>query len=175
MMTRRLRSAAIAAMAVASLAVAATPTGASASPGSHHRTHSSHHRSQVRLYDLSLLVHSNTARTTDRRHHYKMNHRLWKVAHAWAKHLAATGVLEHNPKLAPDLGKACPDWTAIGENVGVVYGGSVNELFQAYMHSPPHRANILDKHYSQVGIATVKVTRNGQVEQWDVMDFGNHC
>jgi uncharacterized protein YkwD len=43
------------------------------------------------------------------------------------------------------------------------------------MHSPPHRANILDKHYTVLGIATVSVTRNGVTTQWNVMDFANHC
>jgi uncharacterized protein YkwD len=43
------------------------------------------------------------------------------------------------------------------------------------MHSPEHRANILDKNYRQVGIATVKRVVDGQTTQWDVMDFGNHC
>jgi uncharacterized protein YkwD len=167
MLTRRLRATAIAAVAAASLAVAATPVGASAAPGAH--------PDQVRHYDQTLLAHSNSARAAANRRDYAMNPRLWRVAHAWAKHLAATGVLEHNPNLVPELGKACPKWTAIGENVGVVYDESLDQLFQAYMHSPPHRANILDKRYSEVGFATVKVTRNGQVQQWDVMDFANHC
>jgi len=167
MLTRRLRGVAIAAVTAASLAVAAIPSGAAATPGVH--------AAKVRSYDMNLLADSNGARSSDHRHHYTMNPRLWKVAHKWAEHLAKTGVLEHNPKLELKLTRACPAWTAIGENVGVVYGDSVNELFQAYMHSPPHRANILDKHYSQVGIATVKVKVNGQIQQWDVMDFGNHC
>jgi uncharacterized protein YkwD len=168
MPTHRLRRAAIAAAAVAALGAAVMPNGASA-------TSRPAHTVKVRSYDAHLLKHSNHARTSNHTSDYTMNHKLWKVAHAWAKHLAATGVLEHNPSLAARVGKICPNWTAIGENVGVVYGNSANTLFQAYMHSPEHRANILDKSYRQVGIATVKTTVNGQVQQWDVMDFGNHC
>ncbi|GMA86960.1 hypothetical protein GCM10025868_22100 [Angustibacter aerolatus] len=38
----------------------------------------------------------------------------------------------------------------VGENVGV--GGSEAGLHSAFMHSPGHRANILSKDYTQVGI-----------------------
>jgi uncharacterized protein YkwD len=168
MLTRRIRVLVIAAASAATILGLATPAGVAA-------TASSHHHSQVRSYDAHLLAHSNSARTSDNTHSYKMNHKLWNVAHKWAEHLAHTGVLEHNPALEHQISNRCPRWTAIGENVGVVYGNSVRELFRAYMQSPEHRANILDRSYHQVGIATVKVTRHGQVQEWDVMDFGNHC
>jgi uncharacterized protein YkwD len=167
MLTRRLRVIIVAAAAAASVGAATVPANAS---GHHH-----HPAVTIRSYDSKMLAHSNSARAQAHAAGYTMNHKLWKVAHAWATHLAKTGVLEHNPELTAQATKACPSWTAIGENVGVVYGGSVDQLFQAYMNSPEHRANILDKQYTQVGIATVKIVRNGQVEQWDVMDFGNHC
>jgi uncharacterized protein YkwD len=170
MSNARLRAAVIAAAAAASLGLAAGPMSAVAAPG-----HQTHHSAQVRAYDNSLLAHSNTARAANNRHAYVMSHRLWKIAHRWAKHLAKTGALAHNPHLVGQVSSACPNWTATGENVGVVYGTSATTLFQAYMHSPPHRANILDKRFQQVGIATVKVTRNGLTEQWDVMDFGTNC
>jgi uncharacterized protein YkwD len=104
-----------------------------------------------------------------------MSRKLWTVAHGWAEHMARTGQLAHNPQLESEITTKCPDWTNIGENVGVVYDASGKQLFQAYMHSPVHRANILDDRYRQVGIATVRVVRHGRVEEWDVMDFGNHC
>jgi uncharacterized protein YkwD len=167
MLTRRLRHAAIAAVAAASLGAAVVPDAAASTRPAH--------TAKVRSYDAHLLAHSNSARLSNHTHDYRMRHKLWKIAHRWAKHLAATGVLAHNPNLAKQITRVCPNWTAIGENVGVVYGTSVDTLFQAYMHSPEHRANILNRHYRQVGIATVKVTVNGQVQQWDVMDFGNHC
>jgi uncharacterized protein YkwD len=169
MLTRRLRGVIVAAAATASLGAVVLPASAAGTAG--------HHKPSVavRSYDAKLLAHSNSARAQAHAAGYTMNHKLWKVAHAWAIHLAKTGVLAHNPNLTGQISKRCPAWTAIGENVGVVYGDSVDQLFQAYMNSPEHRANILDKHYRQVGIATVKVVRDGEVEQWDVMDFGNHC
>jgi uncharacterized protein YkwD len=177
MLTRRLPATAIAAAAAASIALsAAASTGAFAASEQHHRhAHHTHRGSQVRTYDTHLLAHANGARSSYNDRGYTMNHKLWKVAHAWAEHMARTGRLEHNPSLESKISNKCPAWRNIGENVGVVYGSSVRQLFHAYMHSPDHRANILDHHYRQVGIATVKVVHHGHVQEWDVMDFGNHC
>ena len=48
-------------------------------------------------------------------------------------------------------------WDTIGENVG--YGFTVRGLHSQFMHSAPHRANILDSRMRQVGVGIVK--RNG--------------
>jgi uncharacterized protein YkwD len=45
-------------------------------------------------------------------------------------------------------------WSAIGENVG--YGGTVRQINRLFMHSPPHRANILSTRYRRVGIGIVR-------------------
>jgi uncharacterized protein YkwD len=133
------------------------------------------HSVKVRRYDTSLLSRVNATRIADSRHRFRMPTKLHSAAHAWAAHLASTGVLEHNPNLVAAVSRACPNWTSIGENVGVEAGTSSRRMFSAYMHSPPHRANILDRDYTVVGIATVSVTRNGRTTQWNVMDFANHC
>lgn len=166
MPTHRVRTAALAALAALGLTAAPALSADAAA----HRPPQA-----VRSFDTSLLGQVNSARSNAGRSHFAMNHKLWKVAHKWAEHLASTGQLGHNPKLTKQVTKACPKWTDTGENVGMVYDETVNQLFQAYMADPPHRANILDKHYKQVGIATVKVERGGQTQEWDVMDFANHC
>ena len=86
---------------------------------------------------------------------------LTQVAQAWSEHMAATGVLGHNPQLAT----AVTNWLAVGENVGD--GPTIGDLDAAFMASPKHRANILDPTYDDVGIATV--TRNGMI--WITVDF----
>jgi uncharacterized protein YkwD len=141
---------------------------------------SSHHAKSatvgtVRPYDHTLLQDANSARSGSSVHHYAMNTKLRRVALNWAKHLASQGALEHNPNLVKEVTKACPNWTTLGENVGESAGGHAGTLFSAYMHSPEHKANILDKHYTVVGIETVTVTRGGVKQQWNVMDFANHC
>lgn len=80
---------------------------------------------------------------------------LSAVAQTWADHMAASGVLSHNP----DLTGRVSDWQAVGENVGD--GPSIADLDAAFMASPTHRHNILDPSYEQVGVGTVD--RNGVI------------
>lgn len=63
--------------------------------------------------------------------------------------MAAAQELYHNPNLAD----VTTGWYALGENVG--FGGTVEQVHQAFMDSPPHRDNILGN-YNYVGIGTVQ-------------------
>jgi uncharacterized protein YkwD len=179
MLTQCLRATVVVAATAAAIVGASTPTGiAIASSPTHPALPQVRHAQALRVrgFDSALLGHSNRARAAHDAGRYAMNRKLWAVAHHWAEHLAHAGVLEHNPQLTKELSVQCPRWTAIGENVGVVNEAGEGDLFAAYMASPEHRANILDRRYRQVGIASVKVTTaSGQVQEWDVMDFGNHC
>lgn len=177
----RTRLAAVAVVGVTALVT--VPTGVAPAWGSgSHRHASSHHgvahsRAAVAIksYDLSLFADVNTARTNNARHSYNHSRRVHRIARGWANHLASTGYLAHNPNLVAQITRACPHWTSLGENVGVEGGTSPAQMFSAYMNSPPHRANILDAHYTILGIATVSVTQDGATTQWNVMDFANHC
>lgn len=62
---------------------------------------------------------------------------------------AAAGQLAHNPSLLTDV----MNWGSIGENVG--FGRSVDQIHDALVASPPHRANMLNGSYTQVGIGVV--------------------
>jgi uncharacterized protein YkwD len=79
---------------------------------------------------------------------------LVRVARAQAARMASRDLLYHNPNLTTDV----KHWRYVGENVG--YGPSAKTVHRAFMHSPPHRANILDRDYTQVGIGSV--TKNGR-------------
>lgn len=78
-------------------------------------------------------------------------------AQAWAAHLASTGSLSHS-KLSSGLDGVA--WVAVAENVG--RGGSVGDVHAAYMDSPKHRANILDRRWDRMG-AGHAVARDGTV------------
>jgi uncharacterized protein YkwD len=80
---------------------------------------------------------------------------LVKVARAQAARMANRNLLYHNPNLTTDV----KNWRFVGENVG--YGPSPRSIHRAFMHSPPHRANILDRDYTEVGIGSV--TKNGRI------------
>ena len=49
-------------------------------------------------------------------------------------------------------------WTLLGENVGV--GSNLYGLWDAFMNSPGHRANVLDNRWNYVGVGAVKA-QNG--------------
>jgi uncharacterized protein YkwD len=74
---------------------------------------------------------------------------LTTVARAWAAKMAASNTLRHNPNLTSQI----TNWRYAGENVGV--GGDVTSLHKAFMDSAPHRANILDRDYTQIGVGVV--------------------
>jgi uncharacterized protein YkwD len=56
-------------------------------------------------------------------------------------------------------------WSMLGENVGE--GGNVSSLQSAFMHSPEHRANILERKYKYIGIGVKK--KNGLM--WVTVQF----
>jgi uncharacterized protein YkwD len=80
---------------------------------------------------------------------------LVRVARQQAARMAARNRLYHNPKLATSV----RNYRWVGENVG--YGPSVAKLHTALMRSPGHRANILDRDYTEVGVGVVY--RNGRI------------
>jgi hypothetical protein len=95
------------------------------------------------------------------------NAQLDAVAQAWANKLAAAGVLSHNPAIRTQV----TNWTVLGENVGMA--GDVPTVQNAFMHSPEHKANILDPRYTQLGVgsATSIYPSCGCPVLWVVVDF----
>jgi hypothetical protein len=76
---------------------------------------------------------------------------------------ASTGVLAHTPNLA--LG-VTSNWTKLGENIGV--GQDHDGIWNAFLNSPPHLANLLDPTYTSVGIGDVST---GPGNDWVVHRF----
>lgn len=80
---------------------------------------------------------------------------LVAVARDWAARMASQSKLYHNPRLTSDVS----NWRWVGENVG--YGPDALTVHVAFMNSPGHRANILDRDYTEVGVGAV--VRGGRV------------
>jgi uncharacterized protein YkwD len=60
--------------------------------------------------------------------------------------------LYHSTNLASRVGRY--DARYWGENVG--YAGTLRRLVRLWMHSPDHRANLLDRHFRFVGVGVVR-------------------
>jgi uncharacterized protein YkwD len=80
-----------------------------------------------------------------------MNDVLVGIARRHSKEMAADGRLYHNPDLGTALRFSNP--SAWGENVGM--GASVPRLHDLFMHSAPHRKNILNGAFDRVGVGIV--------------------
>jgi hypothetical protein len=72
---------------------------------------------------------------------------LVSVARNHSKDMAADGTIYHNSNLKNEVGG---NWWALGENVGM--GPDCESLHNAFMDSPGHKANVLDKDYNQIGV-----------------------
>lgn len=67
--------------------------------------------------------------------------------------------------------KAGYSFSFAGENLAVNFANS-QDVTNAWMNSPDHRANILDGAFTQIGIATAQGTYNGQPAIYVVEEFG---
>jgi uncharacterized protein YkwD len=93
----------------------------------------------------------NSERAANHRPRLTVSRPLMASAASWAEAMARTNVLAHNPHLATSV----TGWKYLGENVGVGY--SVSSLESAFWASAPHRDNMLDPDYTQVGLAVVDI------------------
>ncbi len=109
----------------------------------------------------SFVYQINRSRAAAGRPRLAYSSTLTSVAAGWAMYMARTNRLAHNPHLATSV----RGWHFLGENVGVGY--SVASLEGAFWASLEHRANMLDRDYSRLGVAVVDVS--GKL--WVVEDF----
>lgn len=97
---------------------------------------------------------------------------LTQAARAHAIAMAEQGKLSHQLSGEPRLEKRLAANTKehideSGENVA--FAGSVDQAHQSLMHSPPHRANLLNADYNVAGFSVVRKGRSLYVAQ----DFGH--
>ncbi len=89
---------------------------------------------------------------------------LASYAEAHLANMVAQGALVHSDLANSNL---LNRWSVVGENIG--YGSDVGVIFNAYMNSPGHKANILSSEFSHLGSASV--TDAGGIV-WTVQAFG---
>lgn len=93
----------------------------------------------------------------------RLNIDLYLQAAAWSNQLANDQYLHHRTDLSQGIGYS---WRVLGENVG--RGASIEQVQNAFMNSPAHRANVLDPRFDTIGIG---VTRDANGQYWIVQEF----
>ena len=104
-----------------------------------------------------------------------VNPQLTAAAQAKADDMAAKGYFAH---VSPD-GRTSWTWfkeagysfSYAGENLAVDFTDSSN-VNQAWLNSPTHRANIMNSHFSEIGIATAEGEYEGHKTIFVVQMFG---
>lgn len=105
-----------------------------------------------------------------------VNNKLNLAAQAKLNDLFRRQYFEHESpdgKGPADLAKAAGyDFLVVGENLAL--GNFINDqvLVEAWMNSPGHRANILDKKYEEIGVAVGKGEYEGKQVWIAVQEFG---
>jgi len=96
--------------------------------------------------------------------------KLTNTAGSWAANESAVNNMYHQDLTALLYSDTYSGWSTLGENLIVGPGNmSVAQMEQAWMNSPGHRANILQRAFNAVGIG---YTRGPDGRIWVVVDFG---
>lgn len=80
-----------------------------------------------------------------------MDRYLSKYCRRHTKDMVQQNRLFHSTDLAGRVSRYNANWW--GENVG--YAGTLRRLLRAWIRSPDHRANLLDRHFHYIGIGVV--------------------
>ena len=78
---------------------------------------------------------------------------LTTQARQWTQVMDDADDLHHAPDLSAGI---TADWQVLGENVGVHSIHDIDALFQAFIKSPTHYANLVDPRFTHVGVGVVQ-------------------
>jgi uncharacterized protein YkwD len=140
------------------VSMAATPSAANAASNSNSAA-----RVQVRSisasYDYQILYWTNVARRQHGLRALKAGPCVDRFAENWTARMAGRGFFSHQA-LRPVL-RRCHRHTA-GENIARSSGSwSPYKVVQAWMHSPGHRRNILNRRYKALGVSAWRSASGG--------------
>jgi uncharacterized protein YkwD len=95
----------------------------------------------------------NRTRTNNRRRSLATNGLMNRRAMKWAAHLVACQCLEHR---AAPFGTPA-GWCGAAENIGRSgNGGTLGGVHNAFLNSPSHRANILNRRWTALGVGIAR-------------------
>ena len=123
----------------------------------------------------SLVDETNAARASDDLSSLKPSALLGVAARDKANDMAKNGYFAHTSPTGITpwywFQKVGYNFEYAGENLAVNFVDS-QDVMNAWMNSPEHRANILDSHFTQIGIATAEGTYKGRPAIFVVQLFG---
>jgi uncharacterized protein YkwD len=131
-------------------------------------------RAQMSTVEQTLLQLTNAERAKHKLPPLHANGVLFAVARAHSANMARHQQMSHvlDGKTPFDrLHAAGYSFSWAGENIAYGYGAYAQPaaIVQGWMNSPPHRANILSPHYTQIGLG-VAHDQHGRV--YYTQDFG---
>lgn len=134
-------------------------------------------RNEISVLTVSgVLTFTNSERVNANLQNLSLNAKLSEAALNKANDILAKGYFEHvspQGEGPADLAKeAGYSYIAIGENLALGDFENDKDLVDAWMASPGHRANILGKHFTEIGIAVKKGFYEGRMQWVAVQEFG---
>lgn len=117
-----------------------------------------HERAPGRCYgylaeELAFGKKTNHARADHDVAKLRLDPQLSYVARMHSQAMVRKAELYHSP--GPQITHRVTRWITLGENIGVGPADDVAGLQKAFMHSPDHKANLLNADYRYVGIGVV--------------------
>ncbi|MDP9297018.1 MAG: CAP domain-containing protein [Actinomycetota bacterium] len=100
-----------------------------------------------------MLALTNRSRAAHGVPRLKLNSHLSDVAKRHSRSMASQGTLFHTANVPHELRHY--HWSTWGENVGMT-SGTLGDLQDAFMKSPVHRENILNRKFTHVGIGVAR-------------------
>jgi uncharacterized protein YkwD len=126
-------------------------------------------QSDANAGEQQLFISVNRVREAQGLRPLRWSESLGAAAHAHAAIMAEHGAAEHGfagePGMASRVTKAGARFVSLSENVAM--GNGVEAIESEFLHSPNHRANLLDPDMDSIGVGVVK--RGGQI--FAVEDF----
>ncbi len=127
------------------------------------------------IFATVLVEQTNQSRMTENLSTLSVNTTLERAAQLKADDMASKSYFAHN---SPDgktpwywFDAVGYDYAAAGENLAVNFTDS-KDITEAWMHSPTHRANIMNGNYTEIGIATARGVYKGKDAIFVVQEFG---
>lgn len=114
--------------------------------------------------ELELLELTNNVRAEKGLKPLIMNKDLTDVARTQAKDMARHHHLSHTVKgkhLGFRIKKSGYNYRVVGENIAMSKG-TFKHVIGMWMKSPPHRKNILNPHYNELGVGIIKAKDGAQ-------------